>query len=370
MSKPTTLPAWCSSGTNILEPTSTQKAQGFGLNGALPSSYANWLFKAESDWINWLNSFEATAHTWTAQQTFATAGGAVVANSTNSYGVLASSHASSGLYATSDLGQAVLAEAFAAGQPTIEARGNTRAVWARGLANNAIGLYGDATLDLNDNPITGGIGVYGEGGAKGVSGVSDNGRAVEGISASAVGVYGSGGTYGVWATGLEGVHGESATGIGVRGSATGAGTGVRADCATAGGTALSIAATHGASAISSTGGDVTITGGRVDNSTVLKALGRITWNHSTTLTLTGGFGVATYTASGNIITLTFNYTGATVPIITFSGWVDDGAGGYAHIINAAQLASSGAKFQLVNNAGSAVNVTSCGGLIDFMVAWP
>lgn len=53
--RPTLLPEWASSPTNITEPPSASKASGWGINEAPPSSYMNWLQSTTHDWLKYLS---------------------------------------------------------------------------------------------------------------------------------------------------------------------------------------------------------------------------------------------------------------------------------------------------------------------------
>jgi hypothetical protein len=70
MPKPSSLPAWNTGGANSTEPSGAKKILGWIVDEAPPSSYFNWWQKLVYDWMVWLNAFESTAHTWTADQNF------------------------------------------------------------------------------------------------------------------------------------------------------------------------------------------------------------------------------------------------------------------------------------------------------------
>jgi hypothetical protein len=73
MSKPTELPEWGTTSTNITDPPLSYKQPGFPTGAQVPSGVLNWLLFTIYSWILWLSTFESTAHTWSAVQTFSTA---------------------------------------------------------------------------------------------------------------------------------------------------------------------------------------------------------------------------------------------------------------------------------------------------------
>ena len=54
-SKPTTVPRWCTTGANILEPPDVHKDTGWEFEEIPPSPYENWKSKLIADWFFWLN---------------------------------------------------------------------------------------------------------------------------------------------------------------------------------------------------------------------------------------------------------------------------------------------------------------------------
>lgn len=55
MSKPTSIPGWCTTGTRV-EPPVGQKASGWTTNQIPPSTYENWRAGIVGDWITWLDT--------------------------------------------------------------------------------------------------------------------------------------------------------------------------------------------------------------------------------------------------------------------------------------------------------------------------
>lgn len=74
MAKPTLKPRWASTvtadPTRYVEPPSTTKDVGWDVGQRPPAQYENWLRGTTGQWIDWLDTYEDTAHTWTATQTF------------------------------------------------------------------------------------------------------------------------------------------------------------------------------------------------------------------------------------------------------------------------------------------------------------
>jgi hypothetical protein len=70
MSKPTQTGDWDSSAANIVQPSSGEIAAGWAVGQVPPSGWFNWWMNKVDLWIDWLNAYESTAHTWTATQSF------------------------------------------------------------------------------------------------------------------------------------------------------------------------------------------------------------------------------------------------------------------------------------------------------------
>src|SRR5258708_3252364 len=73
MPKPSTIPLWATSATGIANtttPPAQQQLDGWAVAQPPPSQYFNWIQNLLGAWMQWLNDFENTIHTWTAQQTF------------------------------------------------------------------------------------------------------------------------------------------------------------------------------------------------------------------------------------------------------------------------------------------------------------
>jgi hypothetical protein len=54
-SKPSDIPRWADTSTNIAEPSSGKKDEGWLVNEIPPSSYENWLKNIIGNWFKWLN---------------------------------------------------------------------------------------------------------------------------------------------------------------------------------------------------------------------------------------------------------------------------------------------------------------------------
>lgn len=74
MAKPTLKPRWATTvtadPTRYVEPPAGKKDIGWDVGERPPAQYENWLRGTTGQWIDWLDTFESTAHTWTATQTF------------------------------------------------------------------------------------------------------------------------------------------------------------------------------------------------------------------------------------------------------------------------------------------------------------
>lgn len=74
MAKPLVKPRWASTvtadPTRYFEPPAGKKDIGWDVGERPPAQYENWLRGTTNDWIDWLDAYESTAHTWTATQTF------------------------------------------------------------------------------------------------------------------------------------------------------------------------------------------------------------------------------------------------------------------------------------------------------------
>jgi hypothetical protein len=74
MAKPTVKPRWASTvtadPTRYVDPPSGKKDIGWDVGERPPAQYENWLRGTTGQWIDWLDTFESTPHTWTATQTF------------------------------------------------------------------------------------------------------------------------------------------------------------------------------------------------------------------------------------------------------------------------------------------------------------
>ena len=70
MVKPTNLAEWGTGAAPIVEPSTPQKQAGFAVSDRPPAQWFNWFWNLVHLWIVWLDSFESTAHAWSAFQTF------------------------------------------------------------------------------------------------------------------------------------------------------------------------------------------------------------------------------------------------------------------------------------------------------------
>lgn len=71
MAKPTIIPTWATGGSaRIVTPPTAKRGIGWQRGEMPPDAFLNWLFNHAGQWFQWLNDYEATAHTWTAKQTF------------------------------------------------------------------------------------------------------------------------------------------------------------------------------------------------------------------------------------------------------------------------------------------------------------
>lgn len=68
--KPVTLPAWNTGGTNNTVPSAGEKILGWTVGQAPPSSYFNWWQKLVYEWIAYLDDLEAQDFSWTGFHTF------------------------------------------------------------------------------------------------------------------------------------------------------------------------------------------------------------------------------------------------------------------------------------------------------------
>lgn len=70
MAKPTNLALWATTGAKT-EPTLGEKAAGWDGVFKPPFQWFNWWMNLIYLWVVWLDAFESTIHTWTANQTYA-----------------------------------------------------------------------------------------------------------------------------------------------------------------------------------------------------------------------------------------------------------------------------------------------------------
>lgn len=73
MSKPSSLMKWATSALGLSRsstPPSQKLLDGWAVNEHPPAQWWNDRWKLLGDWIDWLDAFESTVHTWTALQTF------------------------------------------------------------------------------------------------------------------------------------------------------------------------------------------------------------------------------------------------------------------------------------------------------------
>lgn len=71
MSKPTqSAYDWDSSASNVVVPSNGEIQAGWATGQVPPSGWLNWWMNKADQWIDWLNAYESTAHSWTASQTY------------------------------------------------------------------------------------------------------------------------------------------------------------------------------------------------------------------------------------------------------------------------------------------------------------
>jgi hypothetical protein len=72
MPKPTQTADWANaaSGGDVTPPSSGKINTGWVGNESPAHNFFNWWMNKADLWIDWLNAYESTAHTWTALQTF------------------------------------------------------------------------------------------------------------------------------------------------------------------------------------------------------------------------------------------------------------------------------------------------------------
>lgn len=78
MAKPTADTRWATAGTKV-QPNSGQKDAGWAVGQKPPAQWLNWWMDAVDQWVQWLDDYENTAHSWSQLQKFdggASAGGA------------------------------------------------------------------------------------------------------------------------------------------------------------------------------------------------------------------------------------------------------------------------------------------------------
>jgi hypothetical protein len=237
MPKPASLPEWADGAAwvapptgPIVEPLLAQKQHGFDPGNTVPAQWLNWLFNLLYQWIVWLNAFETTAHTWTAQQTFNVAGancidatatggfpaiigtgsganagveghGAAIAGGLGLFGQTAGNNVGAvagvmGLGSnTAGAGRFSYGGIFSGGSGGSGGAG----VWAYAAAASAMpGVKGDGDGAGAGGYFTGGatgVGAFGLGGGAGVFGVQGQGGAAGGPGVYGLGVAGGGFDY-------------------------------------------------------------------------------------------------------------------------------------------------------------------------------
>ena len=70
---PSETTGWNTSLSNNTEPTSGEKALGWTVDEAPPSSYFNWIQNTTEKWLVWVQSLTTSAITWAAAQTYTAA---------------------------------------------------------------------------------------------------------------------------------------------------------------------------------------------------------------------------------------------------------------------------------------------------------
>lgn len=204
MPAPTNVPEWNSGGTNRTEPPGGVKVSGFTVNGAVSSSFLNWILFTIYEWILYLQNLTAEALTWTALQTFsgrlvsntATTSPAILGNNTG-----AAAADSAGVKGTSINGPGVLGNAKVGVYGTHDGTGG-------GLTS--AGVRGDSNIPTvpgvrAENQQAGGLALIAEV-------LAADGNAIRGTAATGagIGVSGTGGLYGVEGSSAAGTSGTAA----------------------------------------------------------------------------------------------------------------------------------------------------------------
>lgn len=240
MPAPTNVPEWNSGGTNRTEPPGGVKVSGFAVNGAVSSSFLNWLLFTIYQWVLYLQNLTAEALTWTALQTFRRVNVEGVTTGLGSDLFVSSArtgNASSAITAvmpTTSAGRGVV------GFGHIGIRGDNDPA---NVTTGGAGVSGECSafdaVGVEGRAVGAGIaGVFGEhtGGGQGVRGVTSGGtlaagvygqgpeRGVEGATTNLTA--GSGGRFAGGAQGVEGLAYAGSNGVGVRGTGNGSGHGV------------------------------------------------------------------------------------------------------------------------------------------------
>lgn len=211
--KPTSVPRWADTSSNITEPSSGEKDAGWGVGDPHPSSWENWKANLIGKWFKWFNErfFDGSDIDKMKSETALEVDVASVA-ATDETAIIGRGKGNGGVGVHGYGG----APATGTASPGVEGKG------------------GDAPTSGAGGPGSYGIGGDGAGGSDGGPGLlgvggTPNGIGVEGRSyGTAPGVKGSGsGTFGVTSTQNAGVFGVGGTtnGLGVHGKGGGSGHG-------------------------------------------------------------------------------------------------------------------------------------------------
>jgi hypothetical protein len=167
--KPSSLPDWDTSLSNLAAPSGGQIASGWTIDQVPPSNWFNWWMNLVGQWSDYLNDFEIQSHTWTAAQTFnalVTFVGGLSVNALTVTNGLTASRTTSNSNAISATGNGTGAGISATG-------GATGTAGALGIAGT--GSNGDGQHGIGDGTGAGASGVGGSSGP-GLKGMGNSNR--------------------------------------------------------------------------------------------------------------------------------------------------------------------------------------------------
>ena len=187
VTKPTTIPVWARTTSNIVEPASGKKDSGWILGGVHSSAEENWLAKSTGDWCNWLNERLADGSTLdilkVTSQLLVDASGVAA---TNAIAVEATGkgtgEAFKGTGGVDGSGNGQRAAAFLGGSAVTSGMGGEGVSISGGVAagNSNGGTAGSIIGGTGAGTGNGGVGLSVQGGLAG--GTGDQGVAIHGFS--------------------------------------------------------------------------------------------------------------------------------------------------------------------------------------------